>query len=314
MPETAQAQSGNTKKSEIQENVSRNDSLFQGAAIGFSIGLRRILIFGGTLITALLVVGVFAPYMSERIKFITVNALSILVLVAIAVQAYIYRRQWETMDRQWLVTRKMLEHDELVFEANQKQASQQMNAMQGQLEAMKEQIAVGKNQADIADTAVRIAERSAKAAEDGVKTAQENTIFAQRAYVCVTKANIQEGNLFTLHIENAGNTPANDVQMVCRAEVREEDPNPKLALYAPEQHHSAIGVIAPHAFIQKLKLIDGGFGAIQQKRMQAGWKLYCYGKIYYKDIFGNLRNTYFSFSQRWNNQVIGPCEQGNEAD
>jgi len=98
VPKTAQADNKDNKEPKIQESIDRNDPLLQVAPIG----LRRIVIFGGILLLILLAVSIFVPNLSERVKFFTVNALSLLVLFAIAVQAYIYRRQWETMDRQWL--------------------------------------------------------------------------------------------------------------------------------------------------------------------------------------------------------------------
>src|SRR5215210_3495245 len=50
--------------------------------------------------------------MSERVKFFTVNALSLLVFIAIAVQAYIYRRQWEAMEDSLAETRKIVDQNE----------------------------------------------------------------------------------------------------------------------------------------------------------------------------------------------------------
>jgi fumarate reductase subunit D len=63
-------------------------------------GLWTIFAAAGIFIVVLLLLSIYLPYMSERIKFFTLNALSISVLAAIVVQAYIYRRQWETMERQ----------------------------------------------------------------------------------------------------------------------------------------------------------------------------------------------------------------------
>ncbi len=68
------------------------------------VGVRRIIIAGLILLVTLLLVSVFLPNMSERVKFFTVNALSLLVLLAIVVQAYIYRGQWEVMQEMRLIT------------------------------------------------------------------------------------------------------------------------------------------------------------------------------------------------------------------
>src|SRR5438094_6873661 len=84
-------------------------------------GLWWILIAGGIFLVALLVLNIFLPNLTERVKFFTVNALSLLVVAIIAVQAYIYRRQWGAMERSLERTDKVIDK------------------MQGQLEAMKEQ-------------------------------------------------------------------------------------------------------------------------------------------------------------------------------
>ncbi|MDQ3819794.1 MAG: hypothetical protein M3362_19265 [Acidobacteriota bacterium] len=97
----------------------------------FPIGLRLILFSCGGALVILLIVSIIHPYMTERVKFFTVNALSILVLAVILVQAYIYRRQWE--------------------------------AMQGQLDAMKDQAATMREQVELATKqveAINISERA----------------------------------------------------------------------------------------------------------------------------------------------------------
>jgi|SRR5712692_7473039 len=63
-------------------------------------GLWWIVLAGGVLFLVLLFVSVYLPNLTERVKFFTVTALSLLVVVVIAVQAYIYRRQWEAMENQ----------------------------------------------------------------------------------------------------------------------------------------------------------------------------------------------------------------------
>ena len=109
MPKTPQAENKNDKESKNQRDAQGSYSLSQVSPVSLPISLRRILLVGGILLAALLVVSVFLPHLSERVKFFTVNALSLLVLFAIALQAYIYRRQWETMERQWLAMREQTE-------------------------------------------------------------------------------------------------------------------------------------------------------------------------------------------------------------
>lgn len=69
--------------------------------------LRWTLIVGAVGLLILFIVSVYHPYLTERVKFLVGSILSLFVLLAVIVQAVIYRGQW--------------------------------NAMQGQLQAMKEQ-------------------------------------------------------------------------------------------------------------------------------------------------------------------------------
>lgn len=72
-------------------------------------GLWWIVVSGITLLVALLIASIILPHMAERVKFFTVNALSICVLAAIVIQTYIYRRQWETMQQQSDAMKKQLD-------------------------------------------------------------------------------------------------------------------------------------------------------------------------------------------------------------
>jgi hypothetical protein len=106
---TTQTDSEQNKKAKIKKSVHGNNPLLQITPVGLPVSLLRILVFGGILFGALLIVSVFAPNMSERIKFFTVNALSLLVLLAIAIQAFIYHQQREIMERQLKATEKAAE-------------------------------------------------------------------------------------------------------------------------------------------------------------------------------------------------------------
>src|SRR6266496_3065472 len=61
----------------------------------FDAGMKSIFVFGVLALTTLLVLTFVQR--SGRIPFFTQNFLSLLVLIAIVVQAYIYLRQWEAM-------------------------------------------------------------------------------------------------------------------------------------------------------------------------------------------------------------------------
>jgi hypothetical protein len=69
-------------------------------------GLWWIAIGGIICFLALLFGGIYHPNLTERVKFVTVNALSLLVLVVVAVQVLFNRRQWDVMKRQWEETQR----------------------------------------------------------------------------------------------------------------------------------------------------------------------------------------------------------------
>lgn len=88
MPENDQANS-DAKKAQSDHNRAPD------------AGLRWIVGAGILGLLILFFVSVYLPNLTERAKFFTGNALSLLVLGVITVQAYIYRKQWEVM--QWQI-------------------------------------------------------------------------------------------------------------------------------------------------------------------------------------------------------------------
>jgi hypothetical protein len=69
------------------------------------VGLRRIFGAAFIIIFALTSVAIFLPNMTERVKFFTGSTLNVLILLVVAVQAYIYRRQWEAMNKSLIMER-----------------------------------------------------------------------------------------------------------------------------------------------------------------------------------------------------------------
>jgi hypothetical protein len=87
----------------MPENDKANDDSSEGAKDRHrapKANLYWILVAGGILFAALLAGSILIPNLTERVKFFTTNALSLCVLAAIAVQAYIYHRQWQMMEKQ----------------------------------------------------------------------------------------------------------------------------------------------------------------------------------------------------------------------
>src|SRR5688572_4701832 len=96
MPEIDQP-NGDSKKTK-----SSNRNPFSAAYSAFKrlpIGLRRIAGGAAFCLLVVVVIALFHPSLNERWKFGTDMGLNVLILFAIAVQAYIYRGQWEVMER-----------------------------------------------------------------------------------------------------------------------------------------------------------------------------------------------------------------------
>src|SRR6266478_816698 len=106
MPENDKSNGDSDKaKKPNSDPLQTTDSLIKGLPVGLQwIFIRAFIAF-----LTLLLVSIFHPSMTERVKFFTVNALSLFVLAAIAVQALIYRKQSDTMERQWKAMTDQLE-------------------------------------------------------------------------------------------------------------------------------------------------------------------------------------------------------------
>src|SRR5438270_10195275 len=117
MPENDDKDRSQNEQTAIAENINQPGPALEVVPVRLPKSLRWVYIIGAVLLLALLLVSYLHPSMAERVKFFTVNALSLLVLVAIVVQAIIYRRQWTVME-------------------------DQRSAMKGQLDAIERQAAI----------------------------------------------------------------------------------------------------------------------------------------------------------------------------
>lgn len=109
MPETDKAQSQPDGPKKPDSNALR------AAYTRFKllpIGLRWILSATLAGVLSLAALAFFLPNMKERMKFFTDGTLSWLIFIVVGVQAYIYRRQWEVMERQWKETQRGIESAE----------------------------------------------------------------------------------------------------------------------------------------------------------------------------------------------------------
>ena len=290
MPETDQTDSNQQKEGDKKKQV-------------FDPGMKRIFGWGLVALAALLVFTFVQR--AGRIPFFTENFLSLVILVIIAIQAYIYSRQWEVMERQGDAMQKGLERTDKVIEN-----------MDAQLVHMELQHVTNQGQIMIAATAAEASERSAKAAENSVNVARQSMIYAQRAYVMVEGGSVRivENNaLFSLKIVNFGNTPANDVRIFAVAEVR---PSPPPVIDMRSATWTMAGVVAPHAEVKRFVATKEDIRPAQSDLMEKGkLGLYVWGAIEYRDVFpdSDPHQTKFSFSQRFGSTDIGPCDSNNEA-
>jgi hypothetical protein len=168
MPENDQSDS-DTKKVDGDDNSTSHAGLWWIVGAGL-LGLL-----------ALIFVSVYLPNLTERAKFFTGNALSLLVLGVIAVQAYIYRKQWDTMERQWKAMIDGLEKTQTLVQQNQ--------------------------------LAVEAAGRTATASEQGLEIGRKSMVYEQRAYVGeVTLEQSNENSNAILKFENTGKHAAEEVK------------------------------------------------------------------------------------------------------
>jgi len=173
------------------------------------------IVAGGVVgVLVILFVSLFFPNLTERPKFFTTNALSVLVLDVIIVQAYIYTKQWEVLKEQ-----------SSTLKTHSVAMAKQITAMEAQLTAMQDQAESMRDSLTETRNLVIQNERSVKAAEEGVSVARQNMNYAQRAYVTVTDGVVTLGvggtDRFRMRVENSGNTPAYSVQVEAEIEVRE---------------------------------------------------------------------------------------------
>ncbi|HKR14401.1 MAG TPA: hypothetical protein VJT15_20205 [Pyrinomonadaceae bacterium] len=252
-----------------------------------------------------------------RLPFWVGFMFSFLAFVVLLVQSVIYAQQAEFMKDQSKAMRDSVERTDKMIENMQGQLTSmehQEKAMQGQLATMREQ---------------------AELTKESIELAEKASIYAQRAYVVAKIKDIGDYDdlfQFRLQIENAGNTPANNVCVYYSFEMRDEPPRPMQtideAAEAPVRQAifdttfdktERLGVIAPnggHFIVTTMPPvdIDLSVNGPNYMRWQSGiYRFYCWGTIVYEDIFGKERGTPFCFYQSQNHVDGYPGEQGNQA-
>jgi hypothetical protein len=155
-------------------------------------------------------------------------------------------------------------------------------------------------------------ERAVKAAEDGVE-------IGQRAYVLIPSAkpefNSDRHIMVEFEIKNYGNTPANYVQVSYRLEVLESDPE-SLNETIIDWESPRSSIIAPHSPHPVPYRIQLNISPEQRRAYNVKeFRLYFWGIIRYRDIFGKVHHTRFRRVHfPGQGAQFGDCKGGNEAD
>lgn len=291
-------------------------------AVPKSVWIVAVAVFVGSLV----LLGVVAHYRvaenSYRIKFFAESSLNLFILFAITVQAYIYIRQWDAMERNLERTDDiidaMLDQLEVInkqeghLSAQAEAAKTQAETMTGQLEAIKQQ-AIHDN--------LRF-EAQLEQNQIGILAAEKSAQYAQRAYVYAKIGQVIE-DVFdvTLLIENSGNSPANDVRLSYRAEFRERDPHKDTgdwdSFHSPYHNPRRIGLLPPKIYFPEtiyhrpVPTPDD-----LRKYYKRNWNYHVWGEIAYRDVFRNEWYTSFAFyvTAIGNMKVtVMPGLTGNEA-
>jgi hypothetical protein len=160
-----------------------------------AFGLWWVIIGGCIATVALLFISIYLPNLAERVKFFTANFLSLLVLVIIAVQTYIYRRQSDAMDIQ--------------AETMQRQ----LDVMNEQGRIMRDSLAETQQMISQNERAVVASEKQATMAEENAAAAKEAFYIAERPYVSIQGVKsvrlVAGGNSeISIWLFNGGRTPA----------------------------------------------------------------------------------------------------------
>jgi uncharacterized membrane protein (DUF106 family) len=279
--------------------------------------LRWTLVVGAIGLLILIVVSIYHPYLTERVKFLVGSSLSLFVLLAVIVQAVIYRGQWNAMNEQAGVmregleeTRNLLRQNEWAFRENHRHANATQTQMREQSEAMKGQLEAMNAQRELL--------------QRDIESTEKSSIYAQRAYVTAKIRRVTSVTkrldtfLMVLRIENSGNTPANDLVVMYGCGLKEKPPCEKtpdgLICESGEPYVTRLGVVAPNDSYQVIYTPRIAFVSIEDFNAFKDGKLafYCWGRIAYEDIFNEPRHSDFCFFQSWERPDGYPCEYGNE--
>jgi hypothetical protein len=230
-----------------------------------------VFIIGAWSLIGLLLVAIFWPGMTERLKFFIGTLWVLVTAFAVIAQAVIYRKQWAIME----------------------------------------------SSLSRSDTAIELTKQS-------IGFNEKSFEYANRAYVIarIKALNPVAARLdrfyFKLRIENSGNTPANDVRVAYACRLDDKPPcemiEGQLSCDIGFDLYKRLGVVAPNDSDPFIDTPQIGFESIGQFQLfeSEALKFYCWGTIYYEDMFNEPRHSDFCFYQSWSRREGYPCEYGNE--
>jgi hypothetical protein len=167
---------------------------------------------------------------------------------------------------------------------------------------------------------LQIAQKQAQAAQDSVAILQEQMRLDQRAWIGPTnevKSIFMAGQrgLFSVVLKNSGKTPALHLHNLAHSKTLDKGENIEFTYHSSTPPELSETTIQPQA---EFTLNIWGIGPINQKQidnMHAGiWVTYTYGKIDYRDIFGELHHTTFCYYVNDPSMIAHACAKYNNAD
>lgn len=249
------------------------------------IGLQRLALIalGGFLV--IVGIAVFHPSLNERWKFGTDMTLNLLILFAIAVQAYIYTRQRDVMQ-------------------------QQAQHMDGQLTAMLDAADKAKGQL----VAMQHQEEVLFASQRAYITAKvRNTGSGSHQWRLriENSGNTPANNVRVYYAAEMRDSPPWSQFNKPFTELPDKQIVFDTALHRSER----LGVVAPNKSYHVIRTPKQSALSPEDKKRWIAQDLmfFVWGVIVYEDIFGNERQTFFCLYESQRHPEGYPCEHGNEA-
>lgn len=174
------------------------------------------------------------------------------------------------------------------------------------------------------DEQVTATQRQVELVERSAKDSERSAIYAQRGYIIARIKSVHPVDkrldrfYFRLRIENSGNTPANEVRVSYACGLRDKPPcemvEGQLVCDIGFDLYKRLGVVAPNDSDPFIDTPQIPCESIEQFKLFESEKVkfYCWGTIYYEDIFNEPRHSDFCFYQSWGRREGYPCEYGNE--